>query len=327
MDTIPAYLNPDLFTDAAVPADIRGFNAALIAAMTNLPNWWEVGAPVVRELRVKGGSAFPPPVYSPRARSIEIDGPAGRITLRVIAPARSRGAYLHIHGGGWVLGAADQQDIMLERLADSTSLTAISVEYRLAPEHPYPSGPDDCETAALWVSEHLDQFGGKALAIGGESAGAHLSVVTMLRLRDRHGRTPFGAANLVYGVYDLRMTPTARAFGSERLVLRTVDIEKFCDAFLPGMDDVRKSDADISPLFANLHGLCPALFTIGTRDALLDDSLFMHARWIAAGNRADLDVHPGGAHGFTLFPGTQAGQSLERQAAFLGAALASKFGV
>ena len=120
MATIPAYLNPDLFTEAAVPTDIRGFNAALIAAMTNLPNWWEVGAPVVRELRVKGGSAFPPPVYSPRARSIEIDGPAGRITLRVIAPVRSRGAYLHIHGGGWVLGAADQQDIMLERLADST---------------------------------------------------------------------------------------------------------------------------------------------------------------------------------------------------------------
>ena len=146
--------------------------------------------------------------------------------------------------------------------------------------------------------------------------------MTLLRLRDKHGRTPFGAANLVYGAYDLRMTPTARAFGSERLVLRTVDIEQFCRAFLPGMEDVRKSGPDISPLFANLRGLCPALFTIGTRDALLDDSLFMHARWIAAGNRAELDVHPGGAHGFTLFPGAQAGRSQERQAAFLAAALA-----
>jgi acetyl esterase/lipase len=117
------------------------------------------------------------------------------------------------------------------------------------------------------------------------------------------------------------MTPTAHAFGRERLVLRTVDIEKSCDAFLPGIDDARKRDADISPLFANLR-LCLALFTIGTRDALLDDSLFKHARWIAAGNRAELDVHPGGAHGFTLFPGPQAGPSQERQAAFLNASLA-----
>jgi acetyl esterase/lipase len=132
---------------------------------------------------------------------------------------------------------------------------------------------------------------------------------------------PFRAANLVYGAYDLRMTPTARAFGSERLVLRTLDIEKFCDAFLPEMDDARKSDADVSPLFAKLRGLCPALFTIGTRDALLDDTLFMHARWIAAGNRAELDIHPGGAHGFTLLPGTQAAQSQQKQQAFLNASL------
>ena len=87
------------------------------------------------------------------------------------------------------------------------------------------------------------------------------------------------------------------------------------------MDDGRKSDPDISPLFANLLGLCPAIFTIGTRDALLDDTLFMHARWIAAGNRAELAVHPGRAHGFTLFPGTQAGQSLRQQLEFLNTSL------
>ena len=210
MDTISAYLNPDLFTDTAIPQDTRGLNAALVAAMTNVPNWWEVGAPVVRELRVKGGSVFP------------------RLSTR-LAPDRSN---------------------------------------------------------------------------------------------RRTGRRHHAAGDRPDGAYDLRMTPTARAFGSERLVLRTVDIEQFCGAFLPGMDDVRKSDSDISPLFANLRGLCPALFTIGTRDALVADTLFMHARWIAAGNRAELDVHPGGAHGFTLLPGTQAGQSQERQAAFLASALA-----
>jgi acetyl esterase/lipase len=74
-------------------------------------------------------------------------------------------------------------------------------------------------------------------------------------------------------------------------------------------------------LFADLRGLCPALFTIGTRDALLDDSLFMHARWVAAGNPGELDIYPGACHGFIAFPCQQTFQSLAKQTAFLNAAL------
>jgi acetyl esterase/lipase len=228
-----------------------------------------------------------------------------------------------MHGGGHVLGAADQQDRLLERIADETHLTAISVEYRLAPENPCPAGPDDCEAAALWVHDNLRDFGGEALAIGGESAGAHLAALTMLRLRDKHGRTPFKAANLVFGVFDLAMTPSARAFGdAERLVLRSIDIRKFGEAFLPGISEQQKRSPELSPLYADLRGLCPALFTIGTKDALLDDSLFMHARWVAAGNRGELDIYPGACHGFIAFPCEQAFASLQKQAAFLNAALA-----
>ena len=119
-------------------------------------------------------------------------------------------------------------------------------------------------------------------------------------MRDRHGFTGFRAANLVYGAYDLSMTPSQKQFGNERLILSTVDIEKFMGAYLPGAQDLRHPD--ISPLYADLKGLPPALFTVGTRDALLDDSLFMYARYIAAGNRAELAVYPGGAHGFNFFP-------------------------
>lgn len=320
MSTI--YLDPAVFTDDAIPEETKTLNAGIVAMMKDTANWWEVGAQVVRAARASGQGVFPAPVMSPRARWIEIDGPAGKLKLRVLAPEKSRGIYLHMHGGGHVLGAADQQDRLLEHFADSTGLTAISVEYRLAPENPYPAGPDDCEAAALWVSDHLSDFGGDALAVGGESAGAHLAALTILRLRDNHARTPFRAANLVFGVYDLALTPSARAFGDEeRLVLRTLDIEKFGEAFLPGMSEAQKRGPQLSPLYADLSGLCPALFTVGTRDALLDDSLFMHARWVAAGNEGELDIYPGAAHGFIAFPCPQTFQSLQKQSAFLNAAL------
>jgi acetyl esterase len=134
-------------------------------------------------------------------------------------------------------------------------------------------------------------------------------------MRDRHGFTGFRAANLIYGAYDLSMTPSQKQFGNQRLVMRTVDVEKFMGAYLPGARDMRHPD--ISPLYADLKGLPPALFTVGTRDALLDDSLFMYARYIAAGNRAELAVYPGGAHAFNFFPTAIAGQANARMDAFL----------
>ena len=199
------------------------------------------------------------------------------IPLRVIAPAQPRGIYLHLHGGGWVLGGADMQDPMLERIADNTRQAVVGVEYRLAPEHPYPAGPDDCEAAAAWLVQHgKKEFGTDALTIGGESAGGHLTAVTILRMRVRHGYTGFRGANIVYGAFDLSLTPSQRQFGNTRLVLRTIDMQQFYNAFLPTITDRRVPD--ISPLYADLKNLCPALFTVGTKDALLDDTLScMHA--------------------------------------------------
>jgi acetyl esterase/lipase len=106
-----------------------------------------------------------------------------------LAHLPSRGVYLHLHGSGWVLGGADMQDPMLERIADNTGQAVVAVEYRLAPEHLYPAGPNDCEAAAWLVQNGKKEFGTDALTIGGESAGGHLTAVTILRMRDRHGYT------------------------------------------------------------------------------------------------------------------------------------------
>lgn len=320
--TTTGQLDPGLFSDAAISAETRAVNDGIVRLMDGMADWWVVGPDKVRAARMSGESAFPAPVLSDRAKTIAIDGPGGKIELRIIAPANPRGVYLHYHGGGHVLGSASQQDRLLEIIADATSLTAISVEYRLAPENPWPAGPDDCEAAARWVVDHIKDFGGSKLAVGGESAGAHLAALTILRLRDKHGIMPFNAANLVFGVFDLGLTPSARTFGDERLVLRTLDIEKFGEAFLPNTTREQRRSPEMSPLYADLRGLCPALFTIGTRDALLDDSLFMHGRWVAAGNKGELDVYPGGAHGFTAFPYEQARASIKAQCDFINRTLA-----
>ena len=310
-------LDPALFRADAITEETRHFNEVIVKLLTPMPDWWVAGAQATRDARARGEGAFPLPPKSPRARTITIDGKGGKIPLRILAPQNPKGVYLHIHGGGMVLGAADMQDPMLERINEKSGLACVSVEYRLAPENPYPAQPDDCESAAVWLAKNAKaEFGSDALAIGGESAGATLATVTLLRMRDRHGFTGFRAANLFYGAFDFSMTPSQRQFGnSERLVIRTIDMQKFADAYVSGQKDWR--DPDISPLYADLKGLPPALFSVGTSDPLIDDTLFMYTRYIAAGNRAELAIYPGGAHAFNVFPIAIAEQANARRDTFL----------
>jgi acetyl esterase/lipase len=252
------------------------------------------------------------------AESRRIPGPAGEIRLHVLRPPEVRAVYLHIHGGGWTLGRPEMNDASNWPLAQQAKLAIVSVDYRLAPEHPYPAGPDDCEAAALWLLEHAGrEFGSERLLVGGESAGAHLAAVTLLRLRDRHEVVSrFEGANLVYGCFDLSGTPSQRHPGYTPVLSRK-DVDDMPDYFLPKHDPEERRQPDISPLFADLAGLPPALFTVGTRDRLLDDTLFMAARWHAAGNRTELALYPEAPHGFTLFPVAMARAAHARSLRFL----------
>jgi acetyl esterase/lipase len=285
--------------------ETRAFNEELRALIATRPPIETVPADVLRRTRYEGKDIFPAPVFVDEACWVDVPSRGGGLRARVIPPdGEATGVYLHLHGGGWSIGAADLQDVGLLMLARETGLVVASLEYRLAPEHPYPAGPDDCEDAALWLLERgAAELGAPAaLSIGGESAGAHLAVVTLLRLRDRHGVSDaFHAANLVYGAYDLSGTPSRR-LTTDALVLTDPGMRWFTDNFLPEHDAEERRDPDISPLYADLRGLPPALFTVGTADPLLDDSLFMAARWSAAGNDADLRVYEDGVHGFNAFP-------------------------
>jgi acetyl esterase/lipase len=307
-------LDPAVFGPEAIDAETAAFNAKLAELLAAVPPVWSRPPQVTRDVREAGSGPFGPLVLSNMAQERSIAGPGGQITLRTFVPATVDGVYLHLHGGGWVLGAAHHMDPVLEALANDARLAVVSVNYRLAPEYRYPAGPDDCEAAAVWLVEHARaEFGSDRLVIGGESAGAHLSAATLIRLRDRHGFRGFQAANLTFGLFDMVGTPSSEQ-ADEQLVIDRRAIRWFVDHFV-GAE--RRREPDVSPLYADLRGLPPALFTVGTRDPLLDDSLFMHSRWLAAGNQAELEVYPGAVHGFTNFDYPQGRQARARITEFL----------
>jgi acetyl esterase/lipase len=305
-----------------VAAETKEFNAALATMLAEQPPLEEVDdPPAIRAAREEGKGAFPPPVLLPEGVNRTIPGRAGDIPVRVFRPDQVRGVLLHLHGGGWTLGAADAQDEALWELAQSAGVAVVSVDYRLAPEHPYPAGPDDCEDAARWlIAEAAAEFGTDRLVIAGESAGAHLSAVTLLRLGDQ--ARAFCAAQLTFGVFDLTMTPSQRQ-GHDKLLIPTPTMIWFYEKFLPGRGVEERRDPDISPLYADLRGMPPARFVVGTEDPLLDDTLFMAARWRAAGNDAELDIVAEAVHGFVSFPVTVGKRELTRQGDFIAQAVTS----
>jgi acetyl esterase len=228
----------------------------------------------------------------------EISGPAGPLRLRTFVPDQVDAVFLHVHGGGFVSGSPEMTDLLHEILSKELNLAFVSVDYRLAPEHPYPAGPDDCEAAALWLLENAErEFGSARLLIGGESAGAHLAACTLLRLRDRDAVDRFSGANLVFGIYDLSGTPSQRGVPERPDLLTAEQIEYFARLFTPDMSPEERRDPDVSPLYADLHGLPPALFTVGADDHLVDDTLFLAGRWELAGNHTELLVYPETPHG------------------------------
>jgi acetyl esterase/lipase len=303
-------IDPSVFDPAAISAETAELNFKVEKQLSAVPPAYTFQPREIRAARLAGHSIWGPIRHVDEARDRKIAGPAGELTLRVFVPQTVKAVYLHIHGGGFMLGRADHFDELLSTIAKKCQVAVVSVDYRLAPENPYPAGPDDCEAAAVWLVENcLAEFGTDKLFIGGESAGANLSAATLLRMRDQHGFTGFCGAVLTYGVYDLSMTPSARNWGERNLILTTRLIRWFNKNYIPSGNF---QNPDISPLHADLGGMPPAFFTVGTLDPLIDDSLFMYMRWLTAGNSAELAIYPGGIHAFDAFPIEIAGQANAR---------------
>lgn len=196
---------------------------------------------------------------------------------------------LYVHGGGWAVGSVVQNEPAIRALALGSGWNVAAPTYRLAPEHPYPAGLDDCLAVADWLAA-----GGRPWAVSGTSAGANLAIATALARRNAPG---LSAMVLFYGVFGADLdTESYTAFGDGRYGLSRERMANFFEMYDP--QAARTRDPLITPLLGDLAGLPQTWMVAAGLDVLRDDTLAMHRRLRAAGVETRLRVESGCVHGF-----------------------------
>ena len=236
-----------------------------------------------------------------RVENRTVPGPRGEIPVRVYTP-EGRAPFpvlVYFHGGGWVIGNLETHDGVCRHLANAAGTVVVSVDYRLAPEHPFPASGEDAYAATRWAAADAAVIGGdaKRIAVGGDSAGGNLAAVVSLMARDRGG-PPLVFQLLVYPVTD---APSANAASyrenAEGYFLTAKMMHWFWNHYCGKNPDL--SDPYLCPLRAkDLKRLPPALVVTAEFDPLRDEGEAYAARLREAGNQADLKRYAGMIHGF-----------------------------
>ncbi len=210
--------------------------------------------------------------------------------------ARDGGLIVYLHGGGWCVGSSATHDTLLRHLADAAALPVCSVDYALAPEHPFPAALQDvAQVVDLLRASHPDAAG-RRLVLAGDSAGANLALVEAMRRRDTGCGADLAGLLLFYGVYGpLRAGGSCAAYGQGEFGLSCAAQQRYVDAYLQG---ATPDDPRVHPLAGRLGGLPPAWLLAAGLDLLLDDSVDLHHAIGAAGGASQLWVAPGVHHGF-----------------------------
>jgi acetyl esterase len=290
--------------------EVRAFNQELIHMPQGPSVLTKEGLSIARNSMGSNNSIKPQ--LQPSVKYIT--GPAGNLGLRIFRPDTIRAVVLEIHGGGWSLGTASSDDVQNDQMARTCKVAVVSVDYRLAPENPFPACINDCKAAAKWlVNNSMKEFGTDRLFISGASAGGHLSAVTALYIRDSlHAIDKVKGVNLIYGCFDLTRTPSCRMATDSTPILSKKYMNDTYELVFHGWSKDKLQDPRYSPLYADLKNLPPALFTVGTADPLIDDTYFMEARWRLAGNKTFLAVYPESPHAFNFFPSQMARAANEK---------------
>ncbi|MEO1061042.1 MAG: alpha/beta hydrolase [Actinomycetota bacterium] len=244
--------------------------------------------------------AAPKPDADPLVRVEDhvLPGPAGDLPVRVYAD--SIGTPLPVvaffHGGGWVLSSVDGHDSLARRIAKRSGALVVSVEYRLAPEHPFPAPHEDCWAATRWLAEHAAGLGGDParLAVAGDSAGGNLAAGVALRARDES--VPLALQVLIYPCIDTEQTRPSMAENGTGYFLTAGDMDWFWGHFVPPQ---HRDDPYAVPMRAgDVSGLAPALVQTAEYDPLRDEGEEWAARLAAAGVPVTTTRYDGVVHGF-----------------------------
>ncbi len=249
-----------------------------------------------------------PPIEGVNTEDRQAPGPEGApdVFVRIYQPTDrpdTLPALLWIHGGGYVLGSVERDDLLAKHFATVGQCVVASVEYRLAPEHPFPASVEDCYAALKWLSTHSSELGvnRSRIAIGGASAGSGLAAGLALFARDR-AEVEVAFQLLIYPMIDDRNIAPASEAAPDTFVWTRENNLMGWRAYLgrePGEEDVSPYAA--AARATDLTGLPPAYIPVGDLDLFLDENMTYAQRLLAAGVPTELHVYPGAFHGFNGF--------------------------
>jgi acetyl esterase len=236
------------------------------------------------------------------------DGPGGgEIPIRIYTPVSvlpAMGVAVFFHGGGWVIGSLETHDHMCRYLAHGAGCIVVSVDYRLAPEHKFPAGLDDCITATRWVAENAETIGGDParIAVAGDSAGGNLAASVALALRDSDRKISLSLQLLIYPAVDFTAETVSKEENGEGFLLTRQSTETFADMYLP--DRAARSDPRASPQLAKFHINLPrAWIQTAEYDPLRDEGRIYAETLAKAGVAVEYKCYAGMVHGFARMGG------------------------
>jgi acetyl esterase len=247
------------------------------------------------------------------------EGPSA-VPLRLYRPAEGvLPAFVFAHGGGWVVGDLDTHDAVCRELASQSGAIVVAIDYRLAPEHPFPAAVEDCWTATTWVVAHATELGidPSRIAVGGDSAGGGMATVVALMAREA-GSPAVAYQVLIYPVTDLRVESPSHVKHGEGPLLTSDLMRWYVAQYAPSREAVL--DWRASPLLApSLEGLPPALIITAGVDPLRDEGEAYAKRLEEAGVAVDYVCLGGMIHGFLTMGGKV--EAANRAVAMVAAAL------
>ena len=270
----------------------------LAAAEEPTPPLWEMTPEQGREMYSAMRPLIPDiPIHG--CEDISISGTEGDIPLRIYTPEGEGpfGILMYFHGGGWVIGDLDTGDAVCRMLANACGVVVVSVDYRMAPEDPYPAAVHDCYDATCWAAANTSQLKGNGkLGVTGESAGGNLSAVVCLRARDEQG-PKINFQCLLYPVTDCDLTRASYQENGEGYLLETNSMQWFWDTYCPAQE--RRQEPWASPIqAASLSQLPPALVVTAEFDPLRDEGMAYAEALDAAGTEATAICYEGLVHDF-----------------------------